>query len=219
MSTIPRHIGTESRVEPIPAEAVFDYVALIEALSHYKSPRDRITRLIRTGRIIRLKKGLYCRPDALSAGIIHRGVIANLLYGPSYMSLQTALSAYGMIPEAVAHVTSITTGKAKRYDTPTGTYLYRAVRTDYYWRGVRLAGDEPYSRYLCASPEKALADIVYLTPHLDTERAMETFLFDDLRMEDEAVSRLDADAFEYIAVGAGTRSLRVCSRLIREVAG
>jgi hypothetical protein len=124
-----------------------------------------------------------------------------------------------MIPEAVVHVTSVTTGKAKRYDTPLGTYVYRAVRQDYYWRGVRLLGDEPFERYLCASPEKALADIVYFTPGLDTDRAVRAFLFDDMRIDEDALSGLDADAFGHIAPGAATRSLKICGRLIREVAG
>ncbi len=217
MSTIPRHTGIVSRADSIPAEPVFNYVALSEALRQYRRPRDRITRLIRNGEIVRLKKGLYCRPDALSVGGLHRGVIANLLYGPSYVSLQTALSAYGMIPEAVVHVTSITTGTAKRHDTPLGTYVYRAVRAEYYWRGVRLVGDEPFERHLCASPEKALADIVYFTPGLETHRDVRTFLLDDMRIDEDALSGLDADALAQIAAGADRVSLRLCSRLIREV--
>lgn len=218
MSTMSRHTGSESRVGSIPRESVFDYVALSEALSKYQSPRDRITRLIRNGQIIRLKKGLYCRPDALSADGIRVGVIANLLYGPSYVSLQSALAAYGMIPEAVVHVTSVTTGKAKRYDTPLGTYLYRSVPAGYYWRGVQFAGDEPFRRYLCASREKALADIVYFTPGLETERDVRSFLFDDIRIDEDALSRLDADAFSNIAAGVERQSLRVCSRFIGEIA-
>ena len=219
MSTIPRHTGIASRPESIPTEPLFDYVAVSEALSRYKRPRDRITRLIRNGEIIRIKKGLYCRPDALSAGLLRRGVIANLLYGPSYVSLQTALSAHGMIPEAVEHMTSITIGKAKRYDTPVGTYVYRAVPAAYYWRGVRFVGDDPFARYLCASPEKALADIVYFTPGLETDRALRAFLFEDMRIDEDALSGLDGDAFAHIAAGADKQSLRACGRLIREVSG
>ncbi len=219
MSTIPRHTGSVPRIDPIPAEPIFDYVALSEALSQYRRPRDRITRLLRTGRIIRLKKGLYCRPDELSNGVLHRGVIANLLYGPSYVSLQTALSAYGMIPEEVVHLTSITTGKAKRYNTPIGAYLYRAVSPSYYWRGVRIVGGERYGRHMCASPEKAVADIVYFTPGLRTEQAVADFLFDDLRIGEEELCRLDAEAFAHIAAGANKPGLSACSSLLRELTG
>ena len=55
--------------------------------------------------------------------MLRRELVANPVYGPSNVSLQTALSAYGMIPEAVPHVTSVTTGKAKRYATELGTYV------------------------------------------------------------------------------------------------
>jgi hypothetical protein len=72
---------------------------------------------------------------------------------------------------------------------------------------------------MCASPEKALADIVYFTAGLDSERAVRDFLQGDMRIDEDALSGLDADAFAHIAEGAATRSLKICGRLIREGAG
>src|SRR3990170_9057478 len=87
---------------------IFDYQLLIYALSNYKKPRDKITSLLKDNIIIRVKKGLYIFADKYRREPICLELLANLLYGPSYVSLEYALSFYNEIPEKVELITSIT---------------------------------------------------------------------------------------------------------------
>lgn len=203
----------------MPEEPIFDYVALVSALSDYARPRDRITRLLRQHRIVRLKKGLYCHAGAVESGVLEREVIANLLYGPSYVSLASALSIHGMIPEAVYNVTSVTTGKAKRFETPYGVFAYRALPAAYYWRGVELRRSASFSSFLLATPEKALADTAFFAGGITSVEAAHHFLMDDMRIDESALHSLDVGFFERLAAIADKPSLARCAEALRAIGG
>src|SRR6202043_3466912 len=96
----------------------FDYEALLQTLQNYKKPRDAITRFLHDGSIIRVKKGLYVFGENYRRGIICKESLANLIYGPSYLSLEYALSYYGLIPERVEQVASMTPLRSKIFQTP-----------------------------------------------------------------------------------------------------
>jgi predicted transcriptional regulator of viral defense system len=217
MSTEARHTGTRSFNAELPSEPIFDYVALTEALSDYNRPRDRITRLLEQKRILRLKKGLYCHADALASGTVRKELIANLLYGPSYVSLETGLALHRMIPEAVHHVTSVTTGKAKRYRTPVGSFAYRAVPTAYYRLGVERRGTGAFSTFLAATAEKALCDVAYFAPGIRTIRDAQRFLFDDMRVDAESFKSMDTDLLDEIAEISRRRSVMRCAEVVRDL--
>ncbi|MEA3441146.1 MAG: hypothetical protein U9R58_12785 [Chloroflexota bacterium] len=97
---------------------IFDYQVLLYTLSGYRKPRDKITRLLAAGAIVRIKKGLYCFGDPFRKKPISREHLANLIYGPSYISIDYALSYYGLIPERVETITSVTTHRSRDFDTP-----------------------------------------------------------------------------------------------------
>ena len=97
---------------------LLDFQQLVSCLRGYAKPRDRIRRLITEGSLIRVRKGLYVFGDRYRRTPIRREVLANLIYGPSYVSLDSALSYNGMIPERIENVTSVTTGENRRFDTP-----------------------------------------------------------------------------------------------------
>ena len=105
----------------------FDYQTLLDALRGYASPRDAITGLLRDRVIIRVKKGLYVFGPAYARRPYSRELLANLIYGPSYVSLDYALQHYGLIPEQVHAVTSLTVSRAKRFQTPIGLFIYRTA--------------------------------------------------------------------------------------------
>jgi hypothetical protein len=69
---------------------VFDHQAFLSTLRTYAKPRDKITRLLASGDIVRIKKGLYCFGEAFRRDPICREYLANLIYGPSYVSLNRA---------------------------------------------------------------------------------------------------------------------------------
>lgn len=120
------------------AQEVFDYQVLLDVLREYRKPRDRIRRLVAAGEIIRVKKGLYVFASAFQRQPIVREQLANLIYGPSYVSLDSALSYHGLIPERAEAVTSGTTGRSRVFDTPFGAFTYQSLPPVRYAFGVLL---------------------------------------------------------------------------------
>jgi hypothetical protein len=179
---------------------VFDYQVLLDALSNYRKPRDKVTRLLKAGMIVRIKKGLYCFSEAFRREPIAREYLANLIYGPSYISLEYALSHYGLIPERVESVTSVTTRRSRGFETPLGSFSYRHLSGRRYSVGALLESSGKQT-FLMASPEKALVDKVWTDKRLDGRRLsdFEAYLFSDLRMDREAVKAMDHMQFRRIA--------------------
>jgi len=198
----------------------FDYPALISSLSGYANPRDKVTRLLRRGDIIRVKKGLYVFGEALRRRPFSREVLANLIYGPSFISLDSALSFHGMIPERVDTVTSVTTKRPKAFITPVGSFIYRRTPRAYFHLGMdRVEGGDV--AFLIAVPERALADKIRddRGHALRNESDVARYLFDDLRIDREAFARLDSGFLATIAAAAGSRKIAICVHLLRRVKG
>ncbi|NDA61108.1 MAG: hypothetical protein EBX50_03595 [Chitinophagia bacterium] len=93
--------------------------------------------------------------------------ISNCLHRPSYISLESALSHYGLIPEAVYSVQNITTKKTIAYETIAGTFNYRNIKVQLFF-GYQVDNNQTIP-LLIASPEKALLDYLYLNHQLNTE--------------------------------------------------
>ena len=106
---------------------VFDYTQLMSVLQDYKKPRDTVTRLIEQRKIIRIKKGLYIFGELWKRSNYSLESLAGLIHGPSAISLDYALSWFGLIPERVYVVTSISTGRSRKFTTPIGDFSYRQL--------------------------------------------------------------------------------------------
>lgn len=131
---------------------------LLALLGDYQNPRDWISRQTKSGHLVRLKNGLFviAKRDYLLPQL------ANILYGPSYVSLQWALSFYGLIPERAMTVTSVTTRRNKNYQTPLGQFTYHHLNQERYCLSFHLVEDkDPAKKFLIATPEKALVDFVH----------------------------------------------------------
>lgn len=116
-----------------------DAQTLLSLLTDYRKPRECILRMVKNGELIRLKNGFYLITDRIKQGkdnVIPYEQVANMLYGPSYVSLEWALSFYGMIPERVHTVTSMTLGKNKEYHTPVGDFVYNKLPPQSYSVGI-----------------------------------------------------------------------------------
>jgi hypothetical protein len=125
-------------------------------------------------------------------------VMANLIYGPSYVSMDSALSYYGLIPEGVTTTTSITTKRAKRFSNSFGVYNYIYAPNEYYSIGITSdMVDNRYS-FLIAKPEKALCDKIIFTKKLNIKsfKTMETLLFDDLRVDLSGLKSINLSLIE-----------------------
>ncbi len=195
----------------------FDYLALMGALQGYKRPRDKVSKLLRRGEIIRLKKGFYILGPALrkDPGVC-REILGNQLYGPSYISLEYALSWHQLIPERVENVTSVTLHKSKSYATAAGNFTYRHVKKKYYSYGILPQVLADGRGFLMASPEKAIADKVYFAAGLRRLDDLRAFVFDDLRIEREDFSKMDVDFFQELSAVENKTALRLLSELSRE---
>lgn len=128
--------------------------------------RRQLSRWVKSGRLLQLRRGLYALAPPFQKKIPHPFLVANRLVRGSYVSLQSALAHYGLIPEGVHAVTSVTPGRPLTFVTPLGRYKYRHLKPSLL-RGYSLSavggGQEAY----LATPEKALLDLVYLTPEGD----------------------------------------------------
>ncbi len=151
-------------------------------------------RLERAGDIIRLKRGLYVASSKVSRIELLPFLLANHIYGPSYVSMQTALRYYGLIPEAVYSVQSMTTGIARDYENAIGTFNYIHVPGDYYNIGVTMK-ESTGATFMIATPEKALCDLLVFTPNLNLrfQTSMRDYLEEDIRFDMDALLNFDID--------------------------
>jgi predicted transcriptional regulator of viral defense system len=184
----------------IPTEE-FDYQALLDCLKDYARPRDRISDLIKSGVIVRVKKGLYIFGSDYSRGPYSRELLANLMYGPSYVSLDYALAHHALIPERVETVTSVTCAKSRSFLTPVGRFTYWAVPLEYYRTGIDIVEISERRSFLLATREKALADKVYHDrgASIGSARELEEYLFENLRLDPGALRELDPGRMNEIA--------------------
>jgi hypothetical protein len=195
-----------------PAE--FDYNLLLHALRDYKKPRDRIRRLLKDKDIIRVKKGLYVLGKEYNKPY-NKFVLANLIYGPSYITGQTALAFWNMIPERVELFISMTMKRKKQFETPVGKFSYLYCPKKVFNIGVQLedAGDQ--KKFLIASPEKALCDMTAMQTHISTKREMKKFL--ELMRLDYSVNKdLDLFLLEEIKTGYRRQSIKLLLNCLKE---
>jgi predicted transcriptional regulator of viral defense system len=122
--------------------------------------RNQLERWRKSGRIIRLKRGLFILSDSDRRVEPSRLYLANQLYAPSYVSLEYALSYYSLIPERVNDITSIATRKTMKIINETGTYTYQHVKPDAY-RGFEMLKGEDGLTFFIAEREKAVIDFLY----------------------------------------------------------
>ena len=180
-----------------------DAQTLLKLLADYKKPREAILRMVKNEELIRLKNGFYLISEKITHGsekVIPFEQVANLLYGPSYVSMEWALSFYGMIPERVHTITSMTLGRNKEYHTPVGDFSYFTLSSESYSIGITQKKSPDFvGGFLIASPEKALADTVFKTcKNLDKDQLKDELL-ESKRIDRECFHELNKKLLEDIA--------------------
>lgn len=141
--------------------------------------------------IIKIRNGLYCFSDFLTIPY-SSFLIANLMVPNSYISLESALSYYGIIPEGVTQTTSVSTYNAISYNTSTGIYSYRKIKSNLFFGYRFLPVDINFTgrptivrKVLIAEPEKAILDFFYLNPQYNNDQEIYDLRFDNLFMSKE----------------------------------
>jgi predicted transcriptional regulator of viral defense system len=208
----------EAMRKKIPQEE-FDYQTLLVALGDYAHPRDKISGLLKKGIIIRVKKGLYVFGDGARRAPYSTEVLANLIYGPSYISLDYALQHYGLIPERVEGITSVTTGRSRKFSTPVGLFIYRMIPLRAFQIGMDRIEIGDGRAFLMATPEKALADKIYEDrgTGLRTQKELKDYLERGLRIDLAALGQMNPASVEAIADRYRSHKVRALARIVRRL--
>jgi hypothetical protein len=195
-----------------------DYGFVMDCLKDYSNPRGKLTRLLKSGALIRLKKGLYVFGRPYQRGDLSMTMLANMIYGPSYVSLEWALGHYGLIPERVEEVTSITVKRKARFDTPIGRFTYEHSNLTSYPIGLTRFEESKYQSALIATKEKAVADqLIVRRGKVTSLVELEQILFEDFRIEEEDVAALDISVFERIVSVHSHSALFYLIKLIKRL--
>jgi predicted transcriptional regulator of viral defense system len=162
---------------------LFDYICFTTNQVNAWHPgfdKNNLGRWVKKGYLIKLRNGYYSFPEYLGKQG-YSLFLANRIYKPSYISTHSALVFYGMIPESVVQITSVTSLKTAAFDNSFGQFSYRAVNPSCYF-GYDIKPFDDGRSILMACPEKALLDLLYLNPFYS-----ETSDFQDLRLDEEFV--------------------------------
>ena len=189
-------------------------------LKDYKRPNDKINELVKSGELTTVKKGLYVAGPKINILKPEPFLIANHLWGPSYVSMESALSYWGLIPERVYEISSVTIKTAKTYKTLVGRYSYFHAASSYYPFGMKSVSLTAKQVVLIASPEKALCDKIVMTSGIFLRSPGQTqeFLLNDLRIDEGALRELDLDTISsWISNAPKKASLEMLVKTIRSL--
>ncbi|HMJ70147.1 MAG TPA: hypothetical protein VK508_14675 [Cyclobacteriaceae bacterium] len=169
---------------------------LLTILKDYQKPNDKIHRLLKDGILQSIKKGLYIIGPALNINSKPEPfLLANHILGPSYVSVETALSYHGLIPERVYEIASMTTKATRKFKTSYGNFTYTKLPLPYYSFGIRSEklADDQYA--MIASPEKALCDKVITTSGLQlrSKKGAKEFLLENMRMDEDMLKQMNVN--------------------------
>lgn len=174
-----------------------------------------VKRAIADGDIIQIRRGLYTVSPLYRKSILNPYSVSQMILGLSYISLETALSNCGWIPEAVRTITAATTCASTEFTTPIGHFTYEKVPQKTLFAGVDRLQDPAGNIWFQATPLKALADYVYIHKRdWDSSRP----LIESLRIDEDNLRELtEADFLELEGNYYNRRVARFLEGLKREL--
>ena len=193
---------------------IYDYSTLKNKYSEYSNLNQKLSIETKKGKLIRIRRGLYS--DNLKEDA---PIVANVCYGPSYISFEYALYHYGLIPEFVSMYTSACYNKKnnKSYITQNVTFEYRSIPNDAFPYGIMYEKNEMGLRYKIASKEKALCDILYSKYPVRSIKDLKILLFEDLRIDENEFYKLDFNSIIELAPLYHSNSLNTLAKYVSEV--
>lgn len=185
---------------------------LAELGVRYKAPKNKLLQLERSGVYLKVVRGLY-ETEVNTPAL----VLAAAVYGPSYVSFESALSYWELIPERVVAVTSATTCKnrSKRFDSAFGIFSYRDVPLAVFPYEVYIK-NEGQRNFLIAGKEKALCDRLYQEAPLSSSTELERFLFQNLRVDEDHFLGMNTGTILELCPLYKSRNLRLLEGLVRK---
>jgi predicted transcriptional regulator of viral defense system len=148
------------------------------------------------GEIIRLKPGLFLLAGEYRKSHPHPFVIAAALHSPSHVSLESALSFHGLIPEAVYQVSSVTAARSRTFETAIGIFTFQHVAAENPRAGVVAVKIDKASWVFVATPLRAIADLVYVRKHINWERDGLAFLTESMRIEMDDLRKISLNELD-----------------------
>lgn len=196
-------------VEITQNEPVFETGLLLAGDVDPNHIRRQLTRWTNAGRTIQLRRGLYALAPPYQKVKAHPFTLANRMVPGSYVSCQSALAHYSLIPEYTPSVVSVCSSRPRTWDTPLGTFIFRHVRRKYLF-GYGLLKAAETQQAIIAAPEKALLDLIYLTSGGDSEAYIES-----LRLQN--FDQLDEGELERYAHGFGKPKLQRAIMILKSL--
>ncbi len=196
-----------------------EFAAVASLFPEIKYKHNKVSALEKRGDLIRLKQGLYVPNSQVSGQRLSEVLVANHLYGPSYVSLQYALRYYGLIPEQVFTVTSMTMKHSMVFCTPLARFDYVHIDDEAFPIGIREAKTENSSSFLIATPEKALCDLISTISYLNLRYKKEilVWLEEDLRFDMDEFFHFDTSILrEYAKVGKKKNMINQLIKIIEQ---
>lgn len=154
-----------------------------------------LKRAVSSGEVLRIRRNLYCLSTPYISRPINPFDLAQQIHGPSYISLESALSYHGWIPEAVHTVTSVTLQRSRTFNTPLGVFSYTRISQPQLFSGASRISGENGVCFFISTPLKALVDYVYVNK---CEWNSITPLMESLRIDKDALEELTAESFDQI---------------------
>jgi hypothetical protein len=193
----------ERLLELVGDDPVFETALLLAGKVNPEVVRMQFARWTNSGRVYQLRRGLYMIAPPYQKVKPHPFLVANRMQRASYVSGQSAMAFYGLIPEVVPVTLSVTAGRPERLETPLGAFEFRHVKPGLLrsYRMTNLGRTPPNQQALVATPEKALLDLVYLQPGGDAPDYLR-----ELRLQN--LERLDLDELHRQAEIFNTPKLR-----------
>ena len=191
--------------------------ALVSLYPSLKRGDQKLRWLEREKEIFRLKKGLYVVNPEITGKALSTELIANHIYAPSYVSMSSALRYYGLIPETVFTMQSMTVKHSRKFDTQVGRFEYVNVSRDVFPIGLTIIKRSDYA-FVMATPEKALCDLIANSRGVCLRylRDAVTYLEEDIRMDMDRFRQMNISIFEdYSQVGKKADSIKTIIKLLR----
>jgi len=193
---------------------------LLGLLRGYSRPYDKIMEMVNQGILVQLRRGLYMTTPSVSPVTPEPFLIANHLYGPSYISMDSALCHWGLIPERVFEISSVTPKISKRFMAQNAVYSFTHLPIAYYPLGIQSISLTKTQTVLIASPEKALCDKVITTAGINLRSRQQTlaFLVEDLRIEKDQLRDLNTiEMAKWLPVCPKRKSIELLIETIAEL--
>ncbi|MGH7497017.1 MAG: type IV toxin-antitoxin system AbiEi family antitoxin domain-containing protein [bacterium] len=187
-------------------EPVFETSLLLAGEVDPSDVRRQLSRWTKAGRLYQLRRGLYALAPPFQKVKPHPFVIANHMVRGSYVSCQSALAYYDLIPEYVPVITSVTALRPARWETQFGVFEFRHLKIDLL-HGYRLMDLSQEQRAFTATPEKALLDLIHLHPGADSPDYLR-----ELRLQN--LERLNLEELKQLAFLANSPKLQRAANLV-----